>query len=255
MAMASLELDCKIINKLAVQNGQSARGAWTKQEFVVEYQDGQYSEKAVLLAWGSDRVKDLEGFQVGDHVKVNFKIQAREYNGRWYNDIRVWKITRNQQDNQNDSYTRPFDTYSPATGNAGTNASRRASRFHQVSTDEVYGDLSVESTERFAEGDMLRPSSPYAASKAGADLMALSFGRTHGVPVTVSRCTNNYGPRQFPEKLIPLCVVRALADQPIPLYGDGRNVRDWLEVADHCRAIDLILRGGKAGEGGQKGHQ
>ena len=122
MAMASLELDCKIINKLAVQNGQSARGAWTKQEFVVEYQDGQYSEKAVLLAWGSDRVKDLEGFQVGDHVKVNFKIQAREYNGRWYNDIRVWKISRNQQENQNDSYTRPFDTYSPATGNAGTNA-------------------------------------------------------------------------------------------------------------------------------------
>ena len=121
-------------------------------------------------------------------------------------------------------------------------------RFHQVSTDEVYGDLPVDSTLRFVEEDMLRPSSPYAASKAGADLLTLSFGRTYGLPVTVSRCTNNYGPHQFPEKLIPLCVVRALQDQTIPLYGDGRNVRDWMHVEDHCRAIDIILHHGIAGE-------
>ena len=121
-------------------------------------------------------------------------------------------------------------------------------RFHQVSTDEVYGDLPVDSTLRFVEEDMLRPSSPYAASKAGADLLTLSFGRTYGLPVTVSRCTNNYGPHQFPEKLIPLCVVRALQDQTIPLYGDGSNVRDWMHVEDHCRAIDIILHRGIAGE-------
>lgn len=121
-------------------------------------------------------------------------------------------------------------------------------RFHQVSTDEVYGDLPIDSTLRFDESAPLRPSSPYAASKAAADLLALSYHRTFGMAVTVSRCTNNYGPRQFPEKLIPLTVVRASANQSIPLYGDGRNVRDWIAVADHCRALDVILRRGVAGE-------
>ena len=122
-------------------------------------------------------------------------------------------------------------------------------RFHQVSTDEVYGDLPLEGPDpAFTEQSPLRPSSPYSASKASADLLALACHRTYGLPVTISRCSNNYGPFQFLEKLIPRMIVNALADRPLPLYGDGRNVRDWLHVEDHCRAIDLILRRGRAGE-------
>ena len=109
----ALELDCKIISKLAPVNGQSARGAWVKQDFVVEYQDGQYTEKAVLQAWGADRVKDLDNCQVGDKIKASLKIQGREYNGHWYNDIRVWRITRLDGE-QSDNYTSSFSTYAPA---------------------------------------------------------------------------------------------------------------------------------------------
>ena len=116
--MAALELDCKIINKLAPQKGVGARGPWIKQEFVVEYQDGQYPEKALLLAWGADRVKDLDNYQPGDHIKASLKLQARERNGRWFNDVRVWRIVR-VQDSQDDSYTSSFSTYAPATGNRG----------------------------------------------------------------------------------------------------------------------------------------
>ena len=111
--MASLELECRILQKLTVQSGTSARGPWAKQDFVVEYQDGQYKEKAVLQVFGTDRVKDLENYQVGDQVKVSFKIQAREYNNRWYNDIRVWKISRQGAPAQDDGYTSSFQTYSP----------------------------------------------------------------------------------------------------------------------------------------------
>ena len=109
-------------------------------------------------------------------------------------------------------------------------------RFHQVGTDEVYGDLP------------LQASSPYSASKASADLLAMAYHRTYGLPVTISRCSNNYGPYQFPEKLIPLMIANALADKPLPVYGTGENVRDWLYVEDHCRAIDMILENGKVGE-------
>lgn len=122
-------------------------------------------------------------------------------------------------------------------------------RFHQISTDEVYGDLPIERGDlRFTESSPLRPSSPYAASKASADLLVLAYCRTHGTFATVSRCSNNYGPCQFPEKLIPLTITRALEGKNLPVYGDGKNVRDWLHVYDHCRAIDSILRGGRAGE-------
>ena len=121
-------------------------------------------------------------------------------------------------------------------------------RYHQVSTDEVYGDLPLDSGDRFVEGDPLRPSSPYSASKAAGDMLTLAYHRTYGLAATVSRAGNNYGRHQFPEKLIPLCILNALADKPIPVYGDGRNVRDWLWVEDHCRAIDLILQRGEAGE-------
>lgn len=120
-------------------------------------------------------------------------------------------------------------------------------RFHQVSTDEVYGDLPLEGGGAFSENSPLRPSSPYAASKAAADLLALSYRRTYGLNVTVSRCSNNYGRFQFPEKLIPLAIARTLAGKPVPVYGTGKNVRDWIAAEDHCAAIDLILRKGKSG--------
>lgn len=122
-------------------------------------------------------------------------------------------------------------------------------RFHQVSTDEVYGDLPLDQPEVFfTEETPIRPSSPYSASKASADLLAQAYHRTYGLPATISRCSNNYGPYQFPEKLIPLMITNALQDKPLPVYGTGRNVRDWLYVEDHCKAIDLILRQGRAGE-------
>lgn len=122
-------------------------------------------------------------------------------------------------------------------------------RYHQVSTDEVYGDLPLNRPDlRFTEKTPLRPSSPYSASKASADLLVLAYHRTFGLPVSISRCSNNYGPFQFPEKLIPLTIVHCLNEQPIPIYGTGENVRDWLYVEDHCKAIDRILRKGRAGE-------
>lgn len=121
-------------------------------------------------------------------------------------------------------------------------------RFHQVSTDEVYGSLKREGTDLFTEESGLRPSSPYAASKAAADLLVLSYAKTYGLPVTITRSSNNYGPGQHPEKLIPLAIRCAEEESPVPLYGDGKNVRDWLFVKDHCAAIDAVLKRGKTGE-------
>ena len=122
-------------------------------------------------------------------------------------------------------------------------------RFHQVGTDEVYGDLPLDRPDLFFTEDLpLQASSPYSASKASAYLLTMAYHRTYGLPVTISRCSNNYGPYQFPEKLIPLMIANALADKPLPVYGTGENVRDWLYVEDHCRAIDMILENGKVGE-------
>lgn len=122
-------------------------------------------------------------------------------------------------------------------------------RYHQVSTDEVYGDLPLDRPDLFFHEDTpLHTSSPYSSSKASADLLVGAYGRTYGLPVTISRCSNNYGPYQFPEKLIPLMIQRALDDKPLPVYGEGQNVRDWLYVEDHCKAIDLILEKGTVGE-------
>jgi dTDP-glucose 4,6-dehydratase len=120
--------------------------------------------------------------------------------------------------------------------------------FYQISTDEVYGALQLDSKERFTEASQLRPNSPYSASKTAADLLVWAYYRTYALPVVVSRCSNNYGPRQHPEKFIPTVILSALQDEPIPIYGDGLYVRDWIHVLDHCRAIDLILHKGKAGE-------
>ena len=122
------------------------------------------------------------------------------------------------------------------------------SRYHQVSTDEVYGDLPLDRPDLFfTEQTPIHTSSPYSASKASADLLCNAYFRTYGLPITISRCSNNYGPYQFPEKLIPLMIANCTADKPLPVYGQGLNVRDWLYVEDHCSAIDLILQGGKEG--------
>ena len=122
-------------------------------------------------------------------------------------------------------------------------------RYHQVSTDEVYGDLPLDRTDLFfTEATPVRTSSPYSASKAGADLLVQAYHRTFGLPITISRCSNNYGPYHFPEKLIPLVIANCLYNKPLPVYGEGKNVRDWLYVGDHCKAIDLIVRKGRIGE-------
>ena len=122
-------------------------------------------------------------------------------------------------------------------------------RFHQVSTDEVYGDLPLDRPDLFfTEETPIHTSSPYSASKAASDLLVQAYHRTFKVPVTISRCSNNYGPYHFPEKLIPLMIANALNDKPLPVYGKGENVRDWLYVEDHCKAIDLIIHKGKVGE-------
>ncbi|MGN1195989.1 MAG: dTDP-glucose 4,6-dehydratase [Acetatifactor sp.] len=122
-------------------------------------------------------------------------------------------------------------------------------RYHQVSTDEVYGDLPLDRPDLFfTEETPIHTSSPYSSSKAGADLLVLAYLRTYGLPVTISRCSNNYGPFHFPEKLIPLMIINALHDKSLPVYGEGLNVRDWLYVEDHCKAIDLIIHNGRVGE-------
>ena len=122
-------------------------------------------------------------------------------------------------------------------------------RYHQVSTDEVYGDLPLDRPDLFfTEQTPIHTSSPYSSSKAAADLLVLAYNRTYGLPVSISRCSNNYGPYHFPEKLIPLMIANALNDKPLPVYGEGLNVRDWLYVEDHCKAIDLIIHKGRVGE-------
>ncbi len=122
-------------------------------------------------------------------------------------------------------------------------------RYHQVSTDEVYGDLPLDRPDLFfTETTPIHTSSPYSSSKAGADLLVQAYNRTYGLPITISRCSNNYGPYHFPEKLIPLMIANCLNDKPLPVYGEGLNVRDWLYVEDHCKAIDLILHKGRIGE-------
>lgn len=121
-------------------------------------------------------------------------------------------------------------------------------RFHHVSTDEVYGALPLEGGVPFTEQSPLQPTSPYAASKASSDLLVLSYYKTYGLPVTISRCSNNYGTHQYPEKLIPLMIQKALQGKSLPVYGDGLNVRDWIHVVDHCRAIDFTLQKGTVGE-------
>jgi len=122
-------------------------------------------------------------------------------------------------------------------------------RYHQISTDEVYGDLPLDDLEKkFTESSLIKPSSPYSVSKTAADYLVLAYFRTYDVPVTISRCSNNYGPNHLPEKLIPLTITRLLEGKKVPIYGNGKNVRDWIYVEDHCKAVDLIVSKGKAGQ-------
>ncbi|MGC9001164.1 dTDP-glucose 4,6-dehydratase, partial [Caldisericum sp.] len=123
-----------------------------------------------------------------------------------------------------------------------------SARFLQISTDEVYGSLPLESEEKFTEESPLKPNSPYSASKASADLLVRAYYVTYGMPVLITRSSNNFGPRQYPEKLTPLIITNALQGKPLPVYGDGLNVRDWLYVEDNCSAIDIVLHKGKIGE-------
>lgn len=120
--------------------------------------------------------------------------------------------------------------------------------FYQISTDEVYGPSRLDAEEKFTESGLLNPSSPYAASKTAADLLVLAYHRTHGLPFVISRCTNNYGPRQHPEKLLPKVILNTLNEENIPVYGNGMNKRDWIYVKDHCAAVDMIMHRGKSGE-------
>ncbi|KKU83727.1 dTDP-glucose 4,6-dehydratase [Candidatus Gottesmanbacteria bacterium RIFCSPLOWO2_01_FULL_49_10] len=124
----------------------------------------------------------------------------------------------------------------------------RVGRFHHVSTDEVFGSLELGSTKKFSETTCYDPRSPYSASKAASDHLVRAYFHTYGLPVTITNCSNNYGPYQFPEKLIPLTITNILEEKKVPVYGDGKNIRDWLHVEDHCRAIDVVLRKGKIGE-------
>lgn len=124
----------------------------------------------------------------------------------------------------------------------------KVNKFIQISTDEVYGELGFDSSSFFTENNPLQPNSPYSASKASADLLVRAYHQTYGLPMNIIRCSNNYGPYQFPEKLIPLTISRAMNNQKIPVYGDGKNIRDWLHVLDHCAAIDLVLHKGENGE-------
>lgn len=122
-------------------------------------------------------------------------------------------------------------------------------RYHQVSTDEVYGDLPYDNLNlSFTEGSPIHANNPYSSSKASADIFALAYNHTYGVPVSISRCSNNLGPYQYPEKLIPLMIIRALQNKPLPVYGNGNNIRDWIHVSDHCSAIDKIVHKGRTGE-------
>jgi dTDP-glucose 4,6-dehydratase len=124
----------------------------------------------------------------------------------------------------------------------------KVQRFHHISTDEVFGTLELGSSEKFTESTPYNPRSPYSASKAGSDHLVRAFHDTYGLPVTISNCSNNYGPMQYPEKLIPVMILKALNDESLPIYGDGLNIRDWIHVEDHCRGIEAILQKGRVGE-------
>lgn len=197
---------------------------------------------------------NLASAQKNEHFRfVKGDICDRELLKRLFDDVRPDKVVNFAAESHVDRSIASPQVFLE-TNYMGTAALLDASleykvkRFHQISTDEVYGDLPLETDEKFTEETPLAPHSPYSASKAAADMLSLAYYKTYGLNVTVSRCSNNYGERQYPEKLIPLAVKKAVSGERIPIYGDGRNVRDWIYVKDHCKAVEIILENGKAGE-------
>lgn len=197
---------------------------------------------------------NLASAQKNEHFRfVKGDICDRELLKRLFDDVRPDKVVNFAAESHVDRSIASPQVFLE-TNYMGTAALLDASleykvkRFHQISTDEVYGDLPLETDEKFTEETLLSPHSPYSASKAAADMLSLAYYKTYGLNVTVSRCSNNYGERQYPEKLIPLAVKKAVSGERIPIYGDGRNVRDWIYVKDHCKAVEIILENGKAGE-------
>ena len=207
---------------------------------------------ALTYAGNYNNIKDLEGKPNYKFVKGD--ITDREFIDKLFEEEKFdWVVNFAAESHVDNSIKNPgiFLTTNILGTQILMDASRKygVKRYHQVSTDEVYGDLPLDRPDLlFTEETPIHTSSPYSSSKAGADLLVGAYYRTYGLPITISRCSNNYGPYQFPEKLIPVVISKALNDEPIPVYGKGENVRDWIHVIDHNIGVDLILHKGKVGE-------
>ena len=207
---------------------------------------------ALTYAGNYNNIKDLEGKPNYKFVKGD--ITDREFIDKLFEEEKFdWVVNFAAESHVDNSSKNPgiFLTTNILGTQVLMDASRKygVKRYHQVSTDEVYGDLPLDRPDLlFTEETPIHTSSPYSSSKAGADLLVGAYYRTYGLPITISRCSNNYGPYQFPEKLIPVVISKALNDEPIPVYGKGENVRDWIHVIDHNIGVDLILHKGKVGE-------
>lgn len=207
---------------------------------------------ALTYAGNYNNIKDLEGKPNYKFVKGD--ITDREFIDKLFEEEKFdWVLNFAAESHVDNSIKNPgiFLTTNILGTQVLMDASRKygIKRYHQVSTDEVYGDLPLDRPDLlFTEETPIHTSSPYSSSKAGADLLVGAYYRTYGLPITISRCSNNYGPYQFPEKLIPVVISKALNDEPIPVYGKGENVRDWIHVIDHNIGVDLILHKGKVGE-------
>lgn len=207
---------------------------------------------ALTYAGNYNNIKDLEGKPNYKFVKGD--ITDREFIDKLFEEEKFdWVVNFAAESHVDNSIKNPgiFLTTNILGTQVLMDASRKygVKRYHQVSTDEVYGDLPLDRPDLlFTEETPIHTSSPYSSSKAGADLLVGAYYRTYGLPITISRCSNNYGPYQFPEKLIPVVISKALNDEPIPVYGKGENVRDWIHVIDHNIGVDLILHKGKVGE-------
>ena len=207
---------------------------------------------ALTYAGNYNNIKDLEGKPNYKFVKGD--ITDREFIDKLFEEEKFdWVVNFAAESHVDNSIKNPgiFLTTNILGTQVLMDASRKygIKRYHQVSTDEVYGDLPLDRPDLlFTEEPPIHTSSPYSSSKAGADLLVGAYYRTYGLPITISRCSNNYGPYQFPEKLIPVVISKALNDEPIPVYGKGENVRDWIHVIDHNIGVDLILHKGKVGE-------
>ena len=224
----------------------------------MHYVVNKYSEDyfvcldALTYAGNYNNIKDLEGKSNYKFVKGD--ITDRDFIDKLFNEEKFDVVINFAAESHVDNSIKNPGIFL-TTNIIGTQVLMDASlkynikRYHQVSTDEVYGDLPLDRPDlKFTEDTPIHTSSPYSSSKAGADLLVFAYHRTFGLPVTISRCSNNYGPYQFPEKLIPVVISKALKNEKIPVYGKGANVRDWIHVIDHNIGVDLIVRNGKAGE-------